>query len=81
VGVASYGPPEPLNQENDVRFIVDIEHRRGVVEGQVTQEGVTGPHPFSGWLDLLRLLEPSVAPTADLTPTGPVVTDGGSVHE
>lgn len=40
-----------------VRFIVDlhpVEHR---VEGTLAGEGPGEPHPFSGWLELLRLLE------------------------
>jgi hypothetical protein len=34
------------------------------VEGVLTREGTTETQSFSGWLDLLRLLEEAVAPTS-----------------
>lgn len=43
-----------------VRFVVEV-HRTGAggVEGLVTPEGSSESHHFSGWLELLRLLEPA----------------------
>jgi hypothetical protein len=40
-----------------VRFIVDLTPVEDRVEGVVDKEGSPDPHPFSGWLELLRLLE------------------------
>jgi hypothetical protein len=40
-----------------MRFIVDLRHTDEGVEGEVTREGAAVPEPFSGWLELLRLLE------------------------
>jgi hypothetical protein len=42
-----------------VRFIVELRHSDDGVEGEVTPEGATEPQRFSGWLELLQLLEPS----------------------
>jgi hypothetical protein len=41
-----------------MRFIVEL-HRTSAdeIEGVVIPEGSVGPRPFSGWLELLRLLE------------------------
>ena len=41
-----------------MRFIVELRHSDDGVEGEVTREGATEPQRFSGWLELLRLLEP-----------------------
>jgi hypothetical protein len=41
-----------------LRFIVDLRHTDDGVEGEVTPEGATEPQRFSGWLELLQLLEP-----------------------
>jgi hypothetical protein len=40
-----------------MRFVLDLRHTEQGVEGEVTREGATAPEPFSGWLELLRLLE------------------------
>jgi len=40
-----------------MRFIVDLRHTDQSVEGEVLREGAAAPEPFSGWLELLRLLE------------------------
>ena len=40
------------------RVLVDFHHTEaGGVEGTITLLGACEPQPFSGWLDLLRLLE------------------------
>jgi hypothetical protein len=44
-----------------LRFIVELRDTNEGVEGEVTPEGATEPQRFSGWLELLRLLEPPVA--------------------
>jgi hypothetical protein len=41
-----------------VRFIVELHHTGDGVDGEVTAEGATESQRFSGWLELLRLLEP-----------------------
>ena len=43
-----------------MRFIVELRHSDDGIEGEVTPEGATEPQHFSGWLELLRLLEPSL---------------------
>jgi hypothetical protein len=53
-----------------VRVVVEL-HRtgdEGGVRGLVIAdpEGGGEPHPFSGWLELLRLLEALVSPIADM---------------
>jgi len=40
-----------------VRFIVEIRHAGDAVEGEITPEGATEPQPFTGWIELLRILE------------------------
>jgi hypothetical protein len=45
-----------------VRFIVELRHSDDGVEGEVIPEGTTEPQRFSGWLQLLRLLEPPPEP-------------------
>jgi hypothetical protein len=44
-----------------VRFIVDLHPVEERVEGTVALDGPGEPSPFSGWLELLRLLETHVA--------------------
>jgi hypothetical protein len=44
-----------------LRFIVEIRLTDEGVEGEVLPEDATKPQRFSGWLELLRLLEPSPA--------------------
>ncbi|MEU5880472.1 hypothetical protein [Spirillospora sp. NPDC047279] len=43
-----------------MRYIVELEQTPDGVRGQVTRDDGTAPapEPFSGWLGLLRLLEP-----------------------
>lgn len=56
-----------------VRFIVDlipVDHR---VEGTVACEGPGEPSPFSGWLELLRLLEANLP--AEVGPAATLPTD------
>ncbi len=51
-----------------VRFVVEVRSDGGGVAGTVASDG--GPAaPFSGWLELLALLETAAAHG---TPTGPV---------
>jgi hypothetical protein len=41
-----------------VRFVVDLRRTpTGGVEGEVVREGTTAAEYFSGWLDMLRILE------------------------
>jgi hypothetical protein len=41
-----------------VRFVVELRRTpAGAVEGKVVREGTTSGEHFSGWLDLLRILE------------------------
>jgi hypothetical protein len=40
-----------------MRFVVDLRHTDQDVEGEVLREGSEVAEPFSGWLELLRLLE------------------------
>jgi hypothetical protein len=40
-----------------VRFTVELRYIDDTVEGEVLREGATEPERFSGWLELLRLLE------------------------
>ncbi|WP_157488864.1 hypothetical protein [Pseudofrankia sp. DC12] len=51
-----------------MRFVVEIRHTSNGVEGEITQADATEPQRFSGWLELLRLLEP--AQTSDPVPGG-----------
>jgi hypothetical protein len=41
-----------------LRFIVELRQTDDGVEGEVIPEDATEPHRFSGWLELLQLLEP-----------------------
>ncbi len=50
-----------------MRFVVDLRHTDQGVEGEVIREGTAAPEPFSGWLELLRLLE--VPEPSALSPT------------
>jgi hypothetical protein len=52
-----------------MRFVVDLRHTEQGVEGEITREGTAAPEPFSGWLELLRLLEAPDPST--LSPTEP----------
>ena len=40
-----------------MRVVVDLRHTDQGVEGEVLREGAAVPELFSGWLELLRLLE------------------------
>ncbi|GII04658.1 hypothetical protein [Planobispora takensis] len=43
-----------------MRFILDLHYTSdGDVYGRLTPQGAGAAQPFTGWLDLLRLLEPS----------------------
>jgi len=55
-----------------MRFVLDLRHTEQGVEGEVTREGAAAAEPFSGWLDLLRLLEvrdPSMPSPPEPDPT------------
>lgn len=52
-----------------MRFVVDLRHTEQGVEGEVLREGTAASEPFSGWLELLRLLE--VREPSTLSPTEP----------
>lgn len=52
-----------------MRFTVELHHADGNVEGEVLREGATEPERFSGWLELLRLLEPPDRPESDSLPS------------
>ncbi len=57
-----------------MRFVIDLRHTDQGVEGQVTREGATAAEPFSGWLELLRLLEaPEPATSSAPEPDPPSV--------
>jgi hypothetical protein len=43
-------------------FTLELRYTAGGVEGMLTRDGVAEPQPFSGWLDLLRLLEAPPSP-------------------
>jgi len=55
-----------------VRFVVELRPVGERVEGTLEEEGSAGPSAFSGWLELLRLLESRLAPEAR------PVTDGAA---
>jgi hypothetical protein len=40
-----------------MRFVVDLRPNDQGVEGEVLREGSAVAEPFSGWMELLRLLE------------------------
>ncbi len=40
-----------------MRFVLDLRHTEQGVEGEIIREGAAAAEPFSGWLELLRLLE------------------------
>ncbi|GII97335.1 hypothetical protein [Sinosporangium siamense] len=42
-----------------MRFVIDLVYTVDGVHGQVLREGSHTPETFTGWLGLLRLLEPS----------------------
>jgi hypothetical protein len=45
-----------------VRILVELRRdATGAVEGSITSEGSDEAEPFSGWLELLRLLEDAAA--------------------
>jgi hypothetical protein len=56
-----------------VRFIVDLHPVEARVEGTVALDGPGEPSPFSGWLELLRLLETHLA--APPVPAAPVAAE------
>ncbi|HTJ76608.1 MAG TPA: hypothetical protein VL337_14725 [Acidimicrobiales bacterium] len=49
-----------------MRLVVDLRPVDDRVEGTLAEEGGAEPSPFSGWLELLRLLEARMA--ADTRP-------------
>jgi hypothetical protein len=52
-------------QGSPVRLLVELTWQHDErVEGVLTREGTTETQSFSGWLDLMRLLEAAVAPTS-----------------
>jgi hypothetical protein len=54
-----------------MRFVLNLRYTDHDVEGEVTREGSAAPEPFSGWLELLRLLEvgdPSIPALRDPDP-------------
>ena len=55
-----------------MRLVVDLRPVEDRIEGTLEEEGTADSSPFSGWLELLRLLEARVA--ADTRP----VTDGAA---
>jgi hypothetical protein len=69
-----YRDPSNHTLEDGVRFVLElVPTSDGRVEGSVGRDGVEPTTvPFSGWLELLTLLETSVmpasAPTADDAP-------------
>jgi hypothetical protein len=57
-----------------MRFVLDLRHTNQGVEGEILREGAAAAEPFSGWLELLRLLEvgdPSI--TSPSEPEAPPV--------
>jgi hypothetical protein len=44
------------------RYTLELRYTACGVEGRLTRDGVAEPESFSGWLDLLRLLEPPPSP-------------------
>ena len=52
-----------------MRFVLDLRHTEQGVEGEVIREGAAAAEPFSGWLELLRLLE--VGDPSLPSPAGP----------
>jgi hypothetical protein len=52
-------PESPRIRHNavTVRYVVELHQIADVVQGQVTRQGSTEPEQFTGWLELLRLLE------------------------
>ena len=57
------GDPHPL------RVVLELHRGEGSMSGRVLAEGQTQPQSFTGWLELLALLE-SACPPAD-RPTDP----------
>ncbi len=51
-----------------MRFTVELHYIDGNVEGEVLREGAAEPERFSGWLELLRLLEAPDQPEPDPLP-------------
>ena len=53
-------------KETAVRVIIDLSRIDDHVDGVVIVDGgeISQPHPFTGWLELLRLLEHLVPPAA-----------------
>src|SRR4029453_902525 len=61
---ASPGRTSACWKETAVRVIIDLCRVDDHVDGVVTIDGgvISEPHPFAGWLELLRLLENLVPP-------------------
>jgi len=60
----------------DVRFVVElVDVAGGRVEGRVFTASGSDPRPFSGWLQLLELLEPQVT-EGDAAASGATTTTG-----
>jgi hypothetical protein len=55
---------QAVNQGSPVRLVLEFTRTPdGRIEGVLVREGAE-PHSFSGWLDLLRLLEAASASSA-----------------
>jgi hypothetical protein len=44
------------------RYTLELRYTAWGVEGMLSRDGMAEPEPFSGWLDLLRLLEATPSP-------------------
>ena len=53
-----------------MRLVVDLRPVEDRVEGTLAEEDGAEPSPFSGWLELLRLLEARMAADARPVTTG-----------
>lgn len=47
-----------------LRVVIELDRGEGPVSGRFLAEGQHEPHPFSGWLELLALLETARPPAA-----------------
>jgi hypothetical protein len=48
-----------------LRLVIDLNRGADGIEGVIKVAGSDKPQPFSGWLELLRLLEGLVPPDID----------------
>jgi hypothetical protein len=58
---------DPLPSETE-HFTIEIRYSGDSVEGTVVRDGTAGLAAFSGWMELLRLLEAPSAPDAVVPP-------------